>query len=176
MGNYIVSFFGNRRVSDRELVFNDLLIKLKDIFVLAPADIRYDDTLLYCGGYGDFGQIVSDAIDLFRKQNPGFEFRKIFVTPYITPEYKLNKYMKEFYDEILYPPLESVPPRLAISRRNRWMIDNSDLVIVYMEDPCGNTRNWIEYAYRRRKPVCFVAEKETKLVRSLLRVRYRKPE
>ena len=40
------------------------------------------------------------------------------------------------YDDTTYPPLENVPPRYAIVRRNEWMVRESDVVI------SGVTHGW----------------------------------
>ena len=36
------------------------------------------------------------------------------------------------YDSTVYPPLENVPHRFAISHRNRWMVENADVVVAYV--------------------------------------------
>lgn len=33
------------------------------------------------------------------------------------------------YDSTTYPPLENVPPRCAVVRRNEWIVRKSDVVI-----------------------------------------------
>ena len=37
----------------------------------------------------------------------------------------------KLYDSTLYPPLENVPYKFAISKRNEWMINESDLIIAF---------------------------------------------
>lgn len=162
MKPYNVAFIGNRDVSDSEAVLKELLCKLEEHFATGRGDSLTFYPVFYCGGYGKFSQIASDAIDLLRKRNPTLKSKKLFITPYITPSYlKINEYMKEFYDEIVYPPLENVPPKFAISRRNKWMIDRCEIVFAYMENPCGNTRKYINYAYRKHKTVFFVGSLKT---------------
>ena len=152
MKPYIIAFIGNRQVSDGQSVLKQLLSYFE---MFGQYDNDYP--VFYCGGYGQFSQIVSDAIDLFRKRNPDIKSEKLFITPYITPSYlKTNNYMEEFYDGIIYPPLENVPPKYAITRRNQWMIDRCDLLIAYMENPLGNTRKCVEYAVRKGKGVVFI--------------------
>lgn len=158
MKPYVVTFIGNRDVSDSEAVLKELLFKLEERFATGRDDSLTHYPVFYCGGYGRFSQIASDAIDLLRKRNPELKSEKLFITPYITPSYlKIIEYMREFYDEIVYPPLENVPPKFAISRRNKWMIDNCEIVFAYMENPCGNTKKLVDYAFRKHKPVFFVA-------------------
>ena len=40
--------------------------------------------------------------------------------------------------ETIYPEgLENVPPQFAIDKRNRWMIEQSDFVVVYVKHAIG---------------------------------------
>lgn len=80
--------------------------------------------------------------------------RSCLIIPYITVSYLDGiKDRREEFDEIIYPPLESVPPRLAIIRRNEWMIDNSDLLIAYVKYSWGGAAKTLEYAKRRGKSI-----------------------
>lgn len=52
----------------------------------------------------------------------------------------------------IYPEgLETVPPRFAIARRNRWMTDHSDLVICHITHPWGGAAKAVEYAEKKKK-------------------------
>ena len=157
MKPYIIAFIGNKEVYDSETVLKKLLAEFEKLFGSGLSDVLSDFPVFYCGGYGRFSQIASEAIDTFRQRHPEIQSKKLFITPYLAPSYlKTNEYMREFYDEIIYPPLENVPLKFAISRRNQWMIDRCNLLIAYMENPCGNTRKCVEYAVRKDKIVIFV--------------------
>ena len=57
-------------------------------------------------------------------------------------------------EKTIYPEgLEKVPPRFAISRRNRWMTDQSGIVIVYCRSSAGGTASVLEYAKKKGKTV-----------------------
>lgn len=156
MKPFIIAFIGNKEVQDSQAVLKKIFSILEELFGNEYCDVLSVYPVFYCGGYGQFSQIASDAIDLFRKRYPERKSKKLFITPYLSPSYlKTNEYMKEFYDEIVYPPLENVPHKFAISRRNQWMIDNCDTLFAYMENPCGNTRKCVEYAFRKYKDVVF---------------------
>ena len=156
MKPFIIAFIGNKEVYNGEIVLKKLRTLFEQLFGSGLGDVMSDYPVFYCGGYGSFSQIASDAIDEFRKRHPEIQSKKLFITPYLTPSYlKTNEYMKEFYDEIIYPPLEDVPLKFAISRRNQWMIDRCNLLCAYMENPCGNTRRCVEYAIRKEKEIYF---------------------
>ncbi len=60
-------------------------------------------------------------------------------------------------EETIYPEgLEKVPLRFAISRRNRWMVNQSDLVLVYCRYSTGGTASIAEYAEKKGKPVWYL--------------------
>ena len=61
-------------------------------------------------------------------------------------------------EETIYPEgLEKVPKRFAISRRNRWMVDQSDIVLVYCRYSIGGTASTLEYAQKKKKRIINLA-------------------
>ena len=159
MKPYIVAFIGNKRVGTEGKVLKTLVSALEEQIVENVYRVRKLPVTFYCGGYGEFSYLAAKAIDILRERYPEFEAEKIFVTPYIAPSYSQTlDYMKEFYDGIVYPPLESVPAKFAIFRRNQWMIDECDLLVTYVRDKTGNTRKFVEYAIRKKKEILYVEE------------------
>ena len=57
------------------------------------------------------------------------------------------------YDSSIYPPLEGVPYKLAIIKRNEWMIDKADLIVAYVNTEYGGARRALTYARRRNKSI-----------------------
>ena len=56
------------------------------------------------------------------------------------------------YSDTIYPMgLENVHPRFAIERRNRWLVDNSDYVIAYVNRTYGGAAKFYELAVKRKK-------------------------
>ena len=64
-----------------------------------------------------------------------------------------HKYSKELYDETVYPDIESVPKRYAISARNKWMVDASDVIVSYVDHDWGGASKTLEYAKKRKKRI-----------------------
>lgn len=53
-----------------------------------------------------------------------------------------DNYNKQDYTDTIYPDgLESTPPKYAIVKRNKWMIDNSDYVVTYVKLTLAGRRN-----------------------------------
>jgi hypothetical protein len=144
----IITFCGHKDISDRQLILNKLIKTLEPYF---KGNIPLT---FYCGGYGGFDSVASQAVDVLRKTYSEIEAEKIYVTPYIAASCKEKlDTLKNYYDEIIYPPLENVPLRFAISRRNEWMVDNSDIIIAYVMHNWGGAAKTLEYAKRHKKNI-----------------------
>jgi uncharacterized phage-like protein YoqJ len=145
----IITFCGHKDIGDRQIILNKLLEVLEPYFK-GQAPLTF-----YCGGYGGFDSVASQAIDILKLKYPHVKAEKILVTPYITPDYqeRIND-MKKLYDDVVYPPLENVPFKFAISRRNEWMVENSDIVIAYVKYSWGGAAKTLAYANRKHKQIC----------------------
>ena len=64
--------------------------------------------------------------------------------------------MRQKFDNIVYPPLETVPYRYAIIRRNEWMIDQADIVIAHVRYSWGGAERSLEYAKRKKKEILMI--------------------
>ncbi len=108
---------------------------------------------LYLGGYGSFDEFARKCGRRYQATHPNT--RLIFVTPYITENYQKNhlQAQKDLYDDILYPSLESVPKRFAISHRNRWMVERADLVIAYIAHAFGGAYQTYRHAGKKNKEI-----------------------
>lgn len=128
----------------------------KLIFAILEQKIRenHADTF-YLGDYGDFDRLCYIALTTLKKSYPNIKL--IFITPYIDTNYSKMRNAKDKYDEIIFPPLEQVPKRLAISKRNEWMVDNADFVIAYVKYSWGGASKTLEYAKRKGKPYINIA-------------------
>ena len=83
-----------------------------------------------------------------KKDFPNIEL--IFISPYL--ENKNLKVANEIYDDTIYPPLETVPKKFAIIKRNEWMIDNCDILVAYVKYSWGGAEKTLNYAIRKKKP------------------------
>ncbi len=105
----------------------------------------------YLGGYGNFDNFAKDCAKKYQEKYP--DTKVIFVTPYLTKWLSDRKdYFEKEYDEILFPEIESVPPKFAVSKRNEWMVRVSDYVIGYVSRHFGGAYNMLLYAHKHNKP------------------------
>ena len=61
-------------------------------------------------------------------------------------------------DSSIYPPIESVPLKFAIAKRNEWMMENADLVIAYVNRNYGGAYQSLQIAKRRKKKIINIGE------------------
>ena len=74
------------------------------------------------------------------------QIRATLVIPYVDMRFDAS-----LYDGSVYPPLENVPRRFAISRRNEWMVDEADVVVAYVKHGWGGAAATRDYAVRKQK-------------------------
>ena len=102
--------------------------------------------------YGNFDYLCARACRKILAE--GIAGEVLLVTPYlnaVSEEHRL-------YDAVIYPPLEQVPPRYAISKRNQWMIRQADLVIAYVSASVGGAYKTLSFARKKKKNVINLAE------------------
>ena len=135
----IVTFCGHRDVFDPETVSAWLNETVKGL-------IREGADCFYLGGYGQFDALAAAVV---RKQKERYlEIRSVLVLPYLDRPFDASD-----YDETVYPPLENVPKRYAVSRRNEYMIDRSDVVIAFVTRSFGGAYKTLCYAQRKQKRI-----------------------
>ena len=98
------------------------------------------------GAYGGFDHLAARAAAEVKKRYP--HIRLVLLQSYHPVVRSVP--LPEAFDEGWYPDgMESVPPRLAIVRANRYAIDCADCIIAYVWQAASNARNQLEYAQKR---------------------------
>lgn len=98
------------------------------------------------GGYGAFDALAASVV--FQAKQKHTDVRSILVLPYLD-----RKADASLYDSTLYPPLETVPRRLAIVRRNEYMVSRSDVVVAYVLYSWGGAAATLRYAEKQQKQI-----------------------
>ena len=83
----------------------------------------------------------------------------VFVTPYLDEKYLLYKTEIVSFDEVLYPPLEGVPKRLSILKRNEYVVEKSDYIVFFVDHDFGGAAQALDIAKRKGKSFINLAEK-----------------
>ena len=104
-------------------------------------------TVFYVGNNGNFDTMVRRQLE---DLSHTFPITYSVVLAYLPTE--KNKY--DNLTNTIYPEgLETVPKRFAISWRNKWMVQQSDIVIGYITHSWGGAAQFVKYAKNRGKEI-----------------------
>lgn len=115
----------------------------------------------YFGEYGNFDRMAASVVWNLKKQH--LNIQSILVLPYLD-----KRFDAPYYDEKTYPPLENVPRRYAIAHRNRWMVDNSDVIVAYVRHSWGGAAKTLERARRKGLTIINWKADSAEKIRNLL--------
>ena len=107
---------------------------------------------------GNFDGSFSSAVRGLQRKYP--DIKLILVKPYFSNELNTNKEYYEYtYDGVVIPDVVvGVHPKAAIKKRNRWMVENSDVVVTYVFKDYGGAYDAKKYAEKLDKKVISVIE------------------
>ena len=148
----IISFAGHASITSKDKV-KELVKEQIRLNV-----INAESVTCYLGGYGDFDELCAVACNELKREKIGIEV--VYVTPYVhLPQSRIKGMQTEgLYDASVYPPLEKVPPKFAISKRNEWMVTEADLIIAYVSHGWGGAYKSLEFAKRKKKSIVNIYE------------------
>lgn len=134
-----VTFCGHAQITEREALQNWLQTVTQNL-------IEQGATTFYLGGYGAFDSLAASVLREQKKRYPQIEL--VLVLAYLNTRRDTSG-----YDRTVYPPLETVPRRFAISHRNRWMVESVDVVVSYVLHDWGGAATTLQYAKRKKKRI-----------------------
>ena len=142
----VISFCGHSTFIKTPEIEEQLLSILESQVGDEPADF-------YLGGYGSFDSFARECCRKYQSEHP--KAKLVLITPYMTIEHQKNHlaYQKDYYDAIVYPEIEDKPLKFAISYRNKWMVEQADLVIAYVNHNSGGAWQTYQHAKRKNIPV-----------------------
>ncbi len=108
---------------------------------------------IFLGGYGGFDSFAYRICWKYKQTHPNVSI--VLVIPYLDRNYE-----KEKYDSVIYPELEKIPKRLAILYRNRWMVDQADILICYIDHSWGGAYKTYLYAKRKNILIMNLSQKD----------------
>ena len=135
----IVTFCGHAQISQSEKIEQWL-------YDVTQRLIEQGATTFYLGGYGEFDRLAASVLRAQKKQNPQIEL--VLVLAYLNTVRDTSG-----YDSTVYPPLETVPRRFAISHRNRWMVESADVVVAYVLHDWGGAATTLRCAKQKKKQI-----------------------
>lgn len=112
----------------------------------------------YVGRNGDFDISVASSVKRAQKAVGNQNSSLILVEPY---PMKDDDLYEKFYDEICYPISSRTHPKAAITMRNKWMIEHSDLLIAFVEEGRkGGALTALQYAIKRNVEIINLASQD----------------
>ena len=134
------TFFGHRECPDT--------IKPKLREVLIDLIVNHGVDMFYVGNQGQFDAIVRSTLRDLQKEYPQVDYAVVLA--YMPGE--KNDY-DDYSDTMLPEGIESVHPRYAISRRNNWLLKESDYVVTYITHSWGGAAQYAAKAKKQGKTV-----------------------
>lgn len=142
----IITFCGHSKLSEHNKIEVLLTRELRTL-------LEHGNHKFYLGGYGDFDLLAAKVLYELKQEYP--ETESILILPYLD-----RKVDASLYDSTIYPPLENVPKRYAISRRNKWMVEQADMVIACVDHDWGGASKTLEMAQKKKLPIINLADRE----------------
>lgn len=113
------------------------------------------DILFYVGNHGNFDRMVLSILKKAAFDYPKMQYCVVLAYfPYLQDNTEKNDTTPTLFPEIL----ETVPKRFAISYRNKWMVEHSDLVIAYVTHNTGGAAKYFNMAKKKGLTVINLAE------------------
>ena len=107
---------------------------------------KQDVTSFYVGNHGNFDRMVLSVLKELSNLYP--QIRYSVVLAYLTQQ------GDEDFSNTVYPEgIESVPKRFAIDFRNKWMVQQADIVVAYVRRFIGGAAKFTEMAKKRGKEI-----------------------
>ena len=145
MNIFTVSLFGHRKIDCSRQLSHQLTLTIQRPVQEKP----YTSFLI--GRNGEFDEYAASVIKCVQhrvgKENSDISL----VLPYSVAN---CKYYEAYYDNIIIPEnVSGAHPKSAITFKNRWMVEQSDLVIVYIERNNGGAYTAMKYAEKLNKRI-----------------------
>ena len=110
-----------------------------------------DDATFYVGGRGEFDSMAAAAVRAAKAVHRDKNVQLYLIEPYLHAGLNQDKdYYEKYYDGIIIPQeLVGVHPKAAIQKRNRWMVDQAELMIAFVYRDYGGAFETLKYAKRK---------------------------
>ena len=129
-------FFGHREVTHN--------IKDKLIAIIEKLITEDNVTEFYVGNQGQFDSMVYSVLKELKAKYPHIRYTVVLA-------YMPDEHIKKVYGEDTLIPdgMENVPKKFAISKRNDWMIQQSEIAVCYVHKITGGAAKFREKAEKK---------------------------
>lgn len=142
---FTVSLFGHREIDNLGELENKLASIIRELMQTQPY------VAFLVGRNGEFDEYVASVIKRVQGDVGKENSDMTLVLPYRVADIE---YYEKYYDSLIIPEsVYGVHPKLAITLKNRWVIEQSDLVIFYVKRNKGGAYTAMKYAEKMNKRV-----------------------
>ncbi len=136
------TFFGHKNTPDKvKPILREIIIELIETKGV---------TEFFVGNHGCFDGMVRRTLKELKVIYPEIDYSVVLA--YLPKE--KDEYGFDDYTDTVFPEgFELVHPKYAIVKRNRWMVEQSDYVVTYVERSFGGAVRFKELAERKGKIV-----------------------
>ncbi len=146
----VCSFFGHRFVLEKEEVKEQLKSLAQRLIKEEGVDI------FYLGEQGDFEIIAAEVLNELKPTYPFIQrIEVICFADQLNRKPKIQSDGFEYLDE-----LDRCKRKARIIKRNQWVIDNSDILIFYVNSPYGGAYQSYLYAKKKKKDIVNLTQLE----------------
>ena len=147
---YKIALFGHRDFSAHNVVERKLYPILCELVKTKP----FIEVLL-----GRNGEFDIFAASLFKRVQNALGKENSAITLVLPYKHKDIQYFEEYYDSIVIPEfLANSHPKGAILKRNKFIVEQCDLLICFVERRTGGAYSAMKYAQSLGKKVINIAE------------------
>lgn len=145
MNIFTVSLFGHREIENLRQLEDKLIPIIKELIQTKSY------VVFLIGRNGEFDEYAASLIKQAQKDFGKENNDIVLVLAYIVSNIE---YYEKYYDSVVIPEsIYGVHHKNAITLKNQWMIDCSDLVIVNVERNKGGAYTAMKYAEKNNKKI-----------------------
>ena len=145
MNAFVVSLFGHREIIDLYRLEERLIKVVKELIQTKPY------VVFLVGRNGEFDEYAASIIKRTSRKVKKENNEITLVLPYTVSDIE---YYEIYYNNVVIPErLCGAHHKAAITLRNRWMVEQSDLLICYVERENGGAYSALKYAQKLGKQI-----------------------
>ena len=145
MDIFCVSLFGHREIDCLMELEKQLFPIVRDLIQTKP----YVSFLI--GRNGEFDEYAASVIKRVQKEVGKDNSDITLILPYKVASLE---YYEKYYDSIVIPDtMYGIYPKSAITLKNRWMVEQSNLSIFYVKRNSGGAYDAMKYAQKLGKEI-----------------------
>ena len=145
-----IAFFGHRTLTSHRIIEERLYPLLKELIV------NNSFVEFYVGRDGEFDILCASAVKQVQKSVGSENSALTLVLAYAKKD--IEDY-ERYYSSVIIPEcIAKIHPKRAITARNKWMIEESDIVLCYVEKDSGGAFTALKYAQKLDKKIINLAD------------------